>query len=307
VTYGGVRSGHHGPDPVTASPTGYWLFEPTVDEGGVEVAAGALPLVLLFHGYHGGITAADVAKPGDFGSWIDHIVRRGAIVVFPDWEPADARLLVFDRALPDAVVAIQAAVSELNTPGHATPDLRRVAVVGHSYGAILAAAYAARAQSNQVPTPSALLLAMPGCVGMVSRACNPYGELGAIPETTKTLVITGTDEKIYPDDALWLWERLGSVAVENRDFITMVSDDHGQPELRADHAAPVTNNWAELDALDWYGTWKWLDALMVCAFTNDDCQFALGDTPQQRFMGIWSDGTPVSEARVTQDPGAPVP
>jgi acetyl esterase/lipase len=307
VSYAGVRGGHYGADPAIANPTGYWLFEPTIDAGGSSVAPGPLPLVLLFHGYHGGTSAADAADPADFGSWIDHLVRRGAIVVFPDWEPADARRLVFDHALPDAIVAIEAAVAELGTPGHTTPDLGRVAAVGHSYGAILAAAYAATTQRGEAPAPAVLLLAMPGCAGRVVRACDPFGDLRAIPAATKVLVITGTDEDIFPKDAAWLWERLGSVPTDNKDFITMVSDDHGQPGLRADHSVAVTNNWAELDALDWYGTWKWLDALMVCGFTNDDCQFALGDTPQQRFMGTWSDGVPVSEARVTQEPSVRMP
>jgi hypothetical protein len=31
---------------------------------------------------------------------------------------------------------------------------------------------------------------------------------------------------------------------------------------------------------------------------------ALGNTPEQRFMGTWSDGVPVTEAVVTDDPVA---
>ena len=57
-----------------------------------------------------------------------------------------------------------------------------------------------------------------------------------------------------------------------------------------------------LDAFDWYGTWKWLDALMSCAFDGEWCEVALGNTPEQRFMGEWSDGVPVTEASVTDDP-----
>jgi hypothetical protein len=53
------------------------------------------------------------------------------------------------------------------------------------------------------------------------------------------------------------------------------------------------------DAYDWYGPWKWLDALMGCAFDGEWCEYALGNTPEQRSMGTWSDGTPVEEAVVT--------
>jgi hypothetical protein len=38
-----------------------------------------------------------------------------------------------------------------------------------------------------------------------------------------------------------------------------------------------------------------------------DCEYALGDTPEQRFMGYWSDGVPVAELEVVADPGPPDP
>jgi acetyl esterase/lipase len=306
TVYAGMRGGHYGSDPASNSePTGFWLYEPAVDAGGVSVAAGPLPLVILFHGYHGGTAPTDAADPTDFASWIDHLVRRGVIVVFPDWEPANAQQLAFDRALPDAIMAIQAAVTELGTSGHTAPDLGHVAVVGHSYGAILAAAYAATSARGGAPAPTAVLLAMPGCLGLAPAACKSLGDLSAIPATTRIVVVTGTDEHIFPLDPAWVWGQLGSVPADHKDYVTMASDDHGQPALVADHFVAVTDNWAELDALDWYGTWKWLDALMSCSFAGKDCRYALGDTPEQRFMGTWGDGVPVTEARVTQHPATP--
>ena len=41
---------------------------------------------------------------------------------------------------------------------------------------------------------------------------------------------------------------------------------------------------------------------MTCSFANEDCEFALGNTPEQRFMGTWSDGVPVAEPIITDDP-----
>ena len=52
------------------------------------------------------------------------------------------------------------------------------------------------------------------------------------------------------------------------------------------------------DALDYYGTWKLLDALTDAAFYGKNRKYALGDTPEQRYMGKWSDGTPVKELKV---------
>jgi hypothetical protein len=57
-----------------------------------------------------------------------------------------------------------------------------------------------------------------------------------------------------------------------------------------------------LDALDWYGTWKLTDALLACVFAGAWCEHAFGNTPEQRFMGTWSDGVPVTELQVTDDP-----
>jgi hypothetical protein len=42
---------------------------------------------------------------------------------------------------------------------------------------------------------------------------------------------------------------------------------------------------------------------MGCAFDATWCEFALGNTPEQRFLGTWSDGVLVTEAIVTDDPG----
>lgn len=80
----------------------------------------------------------------------------------------------------------------------------------------------------------------------------------------------------------------------------MYSDHHGEPGLDADHRAPSGGpGIEEVDALDWYGFWKDFDALRDCAFYGVNCAFGVGDTPEHRFMGIWSDGTPVRELQIT--------
>jgi len=42
--------------------------------------------------------------------------------------------------------------------------------------------------------------------------------------------------------------------------------------------------------------------LLACSFDDVGCGTALGNTPEQRFMGVWSDGTPVVEAEITDQP-----
>ena len=57
-----------------------------------------------------------------------------------------------------------------------------------------------------------------------------------------------------------------------------------------------------VNALDYYGTWKLFDALTDAAFYGKNREYALGNTPQQRFMGFWSDGKAIKELVVTDNP-----
>jgi hypothetical protein len=106
--YDGMLGQHYGPEPDgTSEPTGYWLFEPTRPRTGTPVPSGPVPLVIFLHGYTG-------TDPEIYHAWLDHIVRRGAIVVYPDWQPWDASKTNNDMAFPDALTAIKAALVELS-------------------------------------------------------------------------------------------------------------------------------------------------------------------------------------------------
>ncbi len=118
------------------------------------------------------------------------------------------------------------------------------------------------------------------------------------------LVVVGEtysrDERVWPATMIF---RQAPIPAANKNFVTVLGDRHGKPALVSNHLTALARRggglWAGVDALDYYGHWKLLDALCDAAFygRNRDC--ALGDTPKQRFMGVWSDGTPVRELRVT--------
>jgi hypothetical protein len=94
------------------------------------------------------------------------------------------------------------------------------------------------------------------------------------------------------------------ISAENKNYIIVHTDRHGTPELVADHRAPIASSlWPHsVNALDYYAFWKLFDALTDAAFYGKNREFAIGNTPQQRFMGRWSDGTPVRELTVTTSP-----
>ena len=168
-------------------------------------------------------------------------------------------------------------------------------------------------------------------------------DLSSIDKDTLLVTIGGDRDKITRDiDAHRIFNESINVLPQNKNYVELVSDDHGTPPLIANHFAPCApnsqyvdpsiGNSAEanslrnrlrermqqrqqesggestnvlvqaanaVDALDFYGTWKIFDGLCDTAFTGTHREFALGNTPQQRFMGKWGDGTPVKELQVT--------
>ncbi|MEW6380331.1 MAG: alpha/beta hydrolase [bacterium] len=286
----------------------YYIFEPHGPKP--EIA----PLIVFAHGW-GGI------NPTDYGSWINHLVRNGNIVVYPVYQTYRDMFTGFSAYTAHCMTAIQDALEELRRPGHVTPELDKFATVGHSLGGLLAAniassCAAARAAGRaDLPVAKAVMSVEPGGTPVL-----PLEDLSPIPADTLLLTVVGDQDKIVGSfDARKIFSRTSQIPLENKDFITLVSDYHGQPALVADHFAPTCESplgsslmpslsdvfggqkYAS-NALDFYGTWKLFDALTDAAFYGKNREYALGNTPQQRYMGTWSDGRPVKEMEVTDTP-----
>jgi len=120
------------------------------------------------------------------------------------------------------------------------------------------------------------------------------------------ITLVGEQDNVVGDlAARTIFAGLTSIPIENRDYIVIRSDDHGEPNLKADHLMPLAGERTEANALDWYGPWKLFDGLTMCAFSGQLCERALGNTEFQTFMGRWSDGTPITPAVVTKSPAPP--
>ena len=178
------------------------------------------------------------------------------------------------------------------------PDLDRVAVGGHSMGGVLSANVAAVATANGLPNFKAVFCAEPGTGGF-----GPYENYADIPSGTLLLTVVGNDDVVVGDgDARKIYTEAVLVPADDKDFIRVFADGYGDPDLLAGHNAPLAGLLFPPDAVDWYGFWKWLDALTDAAFFGTNRDVALGNTAAQRLMGYWSDGTPVTEATVTDAP-----
>ncbi len=228
------------------------------------------------------------------------MVKKGNIVVFPMYQ---SLRIFLSRFTSNAIHSVQDALDELQTGEHVRPDLDKCAIVGHSCGGVLAVNIAALAKESILPVPRAVMTIAPS-------PKTPLEDLSKVPGDTLLLIVVGDqDSRVGSQKAKEIFYFTPQLSFENKNFITIVSDDHGVPSLVADHTAScciqVRNrsfgNYGP-DALDYYGYWKLFDALTDAAFYDLNREYALGKTPEQMYMGIWGDGTPVKELRVTENP-----
>src|SRR5207253_1811653 len=108
-------------------------------------AAQPRPVIVFLH-------LPGAISPKYYGAWINHLVRKGSIVVYPRYEEDNGKTR-FSLMTGEAVKGIKEALAGLEADPEAKPDLGKVAIVGHSAGAILAANVAAAAAASGLPKP----------------------------------------------------------------------------------------------------------------------------------------------------------
>lgn len=283
---------------------GYRLFEPRTGEGAIP--ADGLPVIYFLHGY-GAMT------PEIYRGWIDHLVRKGRIVVWANLQQNASTSLYCYKA--NAAAGIRSAIDTLQrSPSrHARPDLSRVGAVGHSLGGTLAPNLAAAADRFGIPRPRAVMSATPEQAPPPAPTSTyiPFEDLAALPADTLLQVVVGEDDDFARRAvAQDIYHASTALPLSQRDYITLRSDRQVDPELLADHSAPsagVVGSLNPPDMLDWYGTWKLFDALTDAAFESGlHLDYALNGGAPQRFMGLRADGSAVTPLDVATDlPGDP--
>jgi poly(3-hydroxybutyrate) depolymerase len=267
----------------------YYLYQP---EGATLPAQ--LPLIALYHGYGN-------LNPTLYRPWIDHLVKRGNIVVFPVYQAsATERGTKFAES---GITALKNAITELQNGKHIRPDLTKFSLIGYSAGGVLSITIASQAAERGLPLPKAVMLVAPG--GCASQCGFIYvqdfpiatvEQLAKLDRETYLLITAGTQDNVVFDyGAKYIWQNVSQIPRDRRDFVTFQSDSHGQPPLRADHGIPTRR---VPDAF-MFKLWQMFDGLQGCAFGQKEvCRYALGNTPEQRSPGNWSDGTPLKELLV---------
>lgn len=280
-------------DRIGSTPTGSTVFSP---EEITRKTLHDLPVVVFLHGF-------TAVEPQRYGGWIAHLVRRGAVVIYPDYQNAGVFAGGQDRYIDNMFQGITNALDALDLD----PD--RVHVVGHSLGAVLTMVYGVTAAEHDLPPAASLTMIEPGGC----RNCGSSIGFGVplpldrrVPEDTLASIVAGeNDALVSTSDVRVLLGMVSTIPPENRRFIIVRGDDHGRPPLVADHLFPQTaGRGGEEDSLDWYGLWRPLDALISCAETGQDCDIALGTSAEALFMGTWSDGIPVAPPQVQETSGS---
>ena len=288
---------------VRGGAQGWWLFTPA------DPLPTNAPIVVFCHGW-------GALDPKSYRAWIDHIVRRGNIVVWLNYQ--DSLRTPGAQFLPNAIVGVRAAFADLDAGNaHVRPDFERVAIVGHSAGGLLSAELAAAAAAEHLPQFRAVMSVQPGDGSRngTRPATIPSTDLSSLPAATLLLVVVGADDHFaFEQPGLHIYDATPQVPPANKNVLELQSDRHGSPALVANHFAPAAPASASaprehgllvqfehagaVDAMDWYGTWKLFDALSDAAFYGRERAAALGGGARQTSMGEWSDGVPVTPMRV---------
>ena len=183
-------------------PKSYSIFLPAEPTPEARV-----PLVVFLHGWMG-------VNPAFYGAWIEHLCRKGSIVVFPRYQsdfgtpPAEF--------LPNTITAVRDAIDTLATAEHfSRPDLERVAFIGHSAGGNLAAQLAASAAGAGLPRPKAVVAVMPG---EVEHQEEP--RLSELPAEVLLLVMVGDRDWIVGDQrAREIYLETSRIRPENKEYL----------------------------------------------------------------------------------------
>jgi len=278
----------------------YWVFEPVDDRG--ELLDEALPIIAYIHG----LNATD---PSGTRGWINHMVRHGHIVIYPRYQSGG-----FEKSsdyTPAAADALRSAMEKLDGEAHSLGDPERLAYVGHSLGGTIIANLASNREAYELPAPRAMMSVLPGDTraprGLGALLPSLVEDMSSLPDDMLLLVVVAEDDGIVGDGmGKRIYAAAENIDADDKDFLTFVADDHGTPPLEADHflpSSPYDRGGAMIaDAMD-FKLWALFDALTQTAFGDEaNRDHALGNTPEQRSMGRWSDGTAVAEVVVTDEP-----
>ncbi len=270
-----------------------------------DPAPPSAPFVVVMHGYY------EFAGYGGNGAIAAHVARQGNVVVYPRWQTNVATPCPgpfdIEPCITSAVGAVESAIAYLRAhPSEVQPRLDQTSYFGFSFGGIITADMLSRYRSLGLPRPRAVFLDDPHDGGLSGNTEPALGSsLSGIPPSARLVCHSGGDGVISQNNAAGLsladascnavFPKIGQIPPSHKSLVLTSTDHHGTPGLSSGHGvcAGGSGSVFPIDTSDWGFCWRSFDALRACALFGADCAFALGDTPQNRFIGTWSDGVPL--------------
>ncbi|TAN47605.1 MAG: hypothetical protein EPN21_17030 [Methylococcaceae bacterium] len=273
------------------------------------------PVVLFHHGWLG-------VSPKNFGALIDHLVRRGAVVIYPVYQEPP-------HTMPSAITELAATADRqaLAEVAHLYPelmDLEKVMYYGYSMGAAISLNLASAPDKYGLPGPRALALMAPGNAHHVMHgpeSASIIGDLAKIPADLPVVLVGGQADTAIGLPTARAWAaKLCHVQKDRRRLFIFPSDQSGKAQVKAGHGSPGAPDSrydfpdshgavpgviparagfeasASLNTLDFAGYWKIVGGLLDWLAFNRYPDEVFGDNAEATFLGGWPDGKPYKPA-----------
>lgn len=274
-----------------------WVFQPKSPK------PKQADVVIFNHGY-------GAYNPACYGAWIEHLVKRGNIVIFPRYQHTSYTTLP-GTYTEHAAQAILNSIDWLKKDtGRVQPNLEHVALVGHSFGGVISANLVLKYKEFKLPKPKALMVCQPGTGGFKSGRYKSYEDMDT---TIYLLSVIGEDDFVvggFFGKELFYKTKIptsrSNLVIHKRDLSNGITATHNEPvAVDKTYDGDVTSgvilgSYAvnKEDQVDYYCYWKLFDALLDCSFYDKNCQIAFGNTPEQKYMGVNEEGEPIEELEV---------
>jgi len=198
---------------------------------GNDTPAAPRPVVVFFHSW-------GAVNPALYGGFIDHLARKGYLVLFPRFQEVNRTRPASATDLAETL--IRDGLGHLANDEKARPDLNRVAFIGHSAGVPIAFNVAAGVAESDVPAPKLIFGLMPGGIASNEKERGiMLRDLSTVDPSTLLIAMSGDRDHLPSDRAARrIFEASKGVPASRKLFMRASSDDHGFPALTATLASP---------------------------------------------------------------------
>lgn len=279
-----------------------------------------LPLVIFLHGWMG-------TNPKNFGAMIDHLVRRGSVVIYPVYQ-VDGNTV--PQGITDtAAASIAQALGQLNAEQPGLVDLQKTMYYGFSMGASMSINFVANPDKYKLPAAKSMVLSAPGDAKHVAHgplsASIVTTSIAKVPLSTPIVLLSGQDDKtIGMPTAVAYWNQICAQRGQ-RTLITWPSGKTAQESISSAHGAPgapderydfpsITEpvpltsieqladfpDSKSINNLDFHGQWKVVTGLLDALQSGNSPDWIFTDKRLMADLGHFKNAEPYPSASIEQ-------